>query len=86
VGIHFYVEAQDAERLLGVNLVDIVYTSYIGGGYINISSNNKAQPIGLGKVRKYRNYREDLHPVGLRYTPTSTLGCHSMYIGDKNLV
>jgi hypothetical protein len=80
------VEVRGAERLLGEHCCNYVYIFLIDRGIVNINikgSQKEAQPIGLGKVRKYRNYGEDLHPLGVRYTPTSTLGCHSMYIWDK---
>lgn len=70
-----------------MNIITAMYLSLISvGENINISSNNKAQLQGLGKVRKYSNYQENVHTVGLRYTRPSALAFHKLYIGGNSLV
>lgn len=69
-----------------MNIVTAMYLSPIlVGEVVNIYGQKEAQPTGLGEVKNNRNYQENVHTVGVRYTRPSSFCCHRLYTGINSL-
>lgn len=75
--LHTNDEAWDAERLLCEHYYDYVCIFLIGRGIVNINGKGSQKEAHLLGVGKYRNYWENVHTVGFRYSRFGAL----VYIG-----